>query len=464
MEPYGTWISQTHRRTNDDAVLTPLASAQEYASWKQRQQGLLHELDGFQSRLAAVEKSARDRCLGDRKSTERPTSAEIDKAMTAPERSRIKNLKASIARLENGIHRAPFPRALSVRECGLPLKKTHVLIRGNATALGKKVEPRLLTILGGRQLDVSAPAFHESSRNAAGTRSALSELGIKPTLGLRRQLALSIIDKDNPLTARVMVNRLWQYHFGRGIVRTVDNFGRAGTPPTHPDLLAWLARDLMDGDWQLKRLHKLILMSNAYKMSSAVLDSRAQAADPDNDLFWRQNLHRLDAEAIRDAVLAVSGRLNLSMGGRGIFPKLSQEVLATQSRPGLGWGHSSAEDESRRSVYIYLKRTLMVPFLETFDYSNTAEPVGDRPVTTVAPQALLMLNSEFTFEQAAALAARLRREAGDDVSESNQSVVPARSRAFALAERIDAGPPMARLRARRAGSSAIVLPRGAERE
>jgi hypothetical protein len=212
-----------------------------------------------------------------------------------------------------------------------------------------------------------------------------------------------------------MMNRLWQEHFGRGIVRSADNFGRAGTPPTHPELLAWLARDFIDGGWRLKRMQKRIVLSNAYQMSSAESDARAHAVDADDDLFWRQNLRRLDAEAIRDTMLAVSGRLNLKMGGRGIFPRLSPEVLATQSRPGLGWDReSSPAEESRRSVYIYLKRTLMVPFFEAFDYTNTAESVGTRPITTVAPQALLLLNSEFANEQAAALAERVRRDAGSN--------------------------------------------------
>jgi hypothetical protein len=239
-------------------------------------------------------------------------------------------------------------------------------------------------------------------------------LGVKPTLGLRRQLAEWIADKANPLAPRVMMNRLWQEHFGRGIVRSSDNFGRAGTPPTHPELLTWLARDFMDGGWRLKRMHKRIVLSRAYQMSSAEDNPRAHAVDADNDLFWRQNLRRLDAEAIRDAMLAVSGRLNPAMGGRGFFPKLSPEVLATESRPGFGWDQSSPAEQSRRSVYIYLKRTLMVPFLETFDYTNTAESLGTRPVTTVAPQALLLLNSEFATEQASALAERVRCEAGLD--------------------------------------------------
>jgi hypothetical protein len=163
-------------------------------------------------------------------------------------------------------------------------------------------------------------------------------------------------------------------------------------------------------------MHKRILLSKAYRMSSAADNAQGRATDADNDLFWRQNLRRLDAEAIRDSMLAVSGHLNPAAGGRGFFPPLSRDVLATQSRPGLGWGQSSVEQQSRRSVYIYLKRTLMVPFLETFDYTNTAESVGTRPVTTVAPQALLLLNSEFAESQTRNLAERVRREAGDVAS------------------------------------------------
>ena len=161
---------------------------------------------------------------------------------------------------------------------------------------------------------------------------------MKPTLGLRRQLAEWIADKQNPLTPRVMMNRLWQEHFGRGIVRSSDNFGRAGTPPTHPELLAWLARDFMDGGWRLKRMHKRIVLSNAYQMSSAEGNAHAHSVDADNDLFWRQNLRRLDAEAIRDAMLAVSGQLNLDDGRPGLFPHAFARGSGDGIAPGLRVG------------------------------------------------------------------------------------------------------------------------------
>src|SRR3989304_6283487 len=154
-------------------------------------------------------------------------------------------------------------------------------------------------------------------------RQVLSEVGVSRTPGLRRTLGEWIASPNNPLAARVFVNRVWQHHFGRGIVRSADNFGRAGDLPTHPQLLDWLAREFIDSGFQVKRLHRLIVTSNAYRMSSRSDNAAALAADAAHDLFWRQNLRRLDAEAIRDSILAASGGLNTAMPGRGGFPARS---------------------------------------------------------------------------------------------------------------------------------------------
>jgi mono/diheme cytochrome c family protein len=388
VEPYGKALSATHLGTNEDGIFTPICGESEVASWK------LHRAD-LSDRMAITRKKLDNL---PKKNSNPATRQALTKQLAA-----LKKMQASI----------PLEKALSVRECGPPLRETRVLIRGNVAAPGKRVEPQFLSILGGKAPAAVPVSFTGSSAAHNSLKPMLAEFGLRSTMGLRRELAKWIADKDNPLTARVMVNRVWQEYFGRGIVRSTDNFGRAGTPPTHPELLAWLARDFVDGGWRLKRMHKRILLSRAYRMSSGAGNPQGRAIDADNDLFWRQNLRRLDAEALRDSMLAVSGHLNPAGGGRGIFPPLSRDVLATQSRPGLGWGASSIEDQSRRSVYIYLKRTLMVPFFETFDYTNTAESVGTRPVTTVAPQALLLLNSEFTDLQARNLAERVRREAGD---------------------------------------------------
>jgi hypothetical protein len=199
-------------------------------------------------------------------------------------------------------------------------------------------------------------------------------------------------------------------------VSTVDNFGLAGVAPTHPELLDWLASDFISNGWSLKRMHKHIVMSSTYRMSSRADNSQAVAVDPGNELHWRQNMRRLDAEAMRDSILAVSGKLNYEMGGRGFFPALSRDVLETQSKPGHGWDTSDDASRSRRSVYAYIKRTLMVPLFEAFDYTNTAEAMGERPVTTVAPQALMLLNSEFLSEQAGHLSDRVASLSGDDTN------------------------------------------------
>ncbi len=224
----------------------------------------------------------------------------------------------------------------------------------------------------------------------------------------KRQPEFDDLD-SHPLTARVLVNRVWHYHFGKGIVQSTADFGRMGTPPTHPELLDWLAVEFIRSGWSIKHLHRLILQSETFQRSSRVPDvdnpdRLVLDKDPANDLLWRQNLKRLEAESIRDSMLAVSGQLNSTIGGREMFPKLSGEVLAGQSSPGLDWEPSSDEQQRRRSLYAMVKRSVRDPLLDAFDYSNTISPLSERPTTTVAPQSLLLLNSRFTSECGSALA------------------------------------------------------------
>ncbi|MBI1904352.1 MAG: DUF1553 domain-containing protein, partial [Planctomycetia bacterium] len=231
--------------------------------------------------------------------------------------------------------------------------------------------------------------------------------------GRRLALARWIASAENQLTARVIVNRVWQFHFGRGIVRSPNNFGQLGDPPTHPELLDWLACDFVDSGWQLKRLHRQIMLSAAYQMSSRASEAGLKA-DPGNDLFWRYDMRRLSAEEIRDSVLAVSGKLNPKMYGPGVYPEITREVLEGQSMPGSGWGHSPPEEQARRSVYIHVKRSLIVPLLSTFDFPETDASCAARFATTQPAQAFSMLNSKFIEEQSRFLAERLRKEAGDE--------------------------------------------------
>ncbi|MBL4886597.1 MAG: DUF1553 domain-containing protein, partial [Planctomycetaceae bacterium] len=213
--------------------------------------------------------------------------------------------------------------------------------------------------------------------------------------------------------ARVMVNRIWQHHLGRGIVRSPNNFGLLGIPPTHPDLLNWLANEFMNNGWKMKPMHKLIVTSDVYKRSSAAVPESLDK-DPDNNLFWRFDLRRLSAEEVRDSVLITTGELNRRLHGPSIYPEVSKEVLATQSNPGSGWGKSSKEDQNRRSIYIFIKRSLILPELASFDFPDTDTTCEARFTTIQPAQALGMMNGHFLNQQAELFAQRLQNEVGDD--------------------------------------------------
>ncbi|HEY7307908.1 MAG TPA: PSD1 and planctomycete cytochrome C domain-containing protein [Gemmataceae bacterium] len=286
--------------------------------------------------------------------------------------------------------------ALCVTESGGQAPETLVLLRGNPHVKGDKVEPAFPVILGGGKPVIPTPPP-----------------GAKTT-GRRRALADWIAAPDNPLTARVIVNRIWQYHFGRGLVRSSSNFGLQGDRPTHPDLLDFLAGEFVRGGWKMKALHRLILTSNAYRMSSRSND-KALSADPANDLLWRFDMRRLTAEEVRDSILALSGTLNLKMYGPGVYTAIPREVLAGQSMPGSGWGVSSFAEQCRRSVYVHVKRSLLTPILESFDTAETDRTTPVRFVTTQPTQALALLNGDFVNQQAGLFAERLRREAGPDL-------------------------------------------------
>jgi hypothetical protein len=322
-----------------------------------------------------------------------PTAEELEQALDAEPKEKRSGLKRRIEEINRGRPR-PYPMALGVVEDGPSAPPTHLLVRGNAHQRGEEVAPGYLSLL-----TTANPAI--ASR--AGARTSFR----------RRALAEWIADPRNPLTARVMVNRVWQFHFGRGIVRSPSDFGAMGDPPTHPALLDWLARELIEGGWRLKPLHRLIMTSSTYRTSSRC-EGRGAEVDPQNDLFWRADLRRIEAEAIRDAVLSTSGRLNLKMGGPSVFPPIPAQVLHGQSRPGDGWGKSEPSESSRRSVYVFVKRSLPLPILEVFDSADTGQTCSRRNVTTIAPQALSMLNSEFLAGESRSFAERVLREAGSD--------------------------------------------------
>jgi hypothetical protein len=234
----------------------------------------------------------------------------------------------------------------------------------------------------------------------------------------RLELAGWLTDPANPLTARVMVNRIWQYHFGRGLVATANNFGKQGRPPTHPELLDHLARQFMDGGWSVKAMHRQILLSRAYQLAGADDDTNLKS-DADNAALWRFPRRRLDAEAIRDALLAVSGNLDRTPGGPHPFPEQGKWDF-TQHRP-----FKAVYASNRRSVYLMTQRIQRHPFLGLFDGPDTNASTADRPTSTTPLQALFLMNDPFVHEQARKFAARLLAEAPDDAARVERGFVVA---------------------------------------
>ncbi len=228
------------------------------------------------------------------------------------------------------------------------------------------------------------------------------------TTGRRRQLSDWLADRNNPLTARVAVNRIWQHHFGEGLVRSPNNFGFTGERPTHPELLDWLASEFIDSGWSAKHIHRLILMSRTWRQSS-LHPKAAEYAERDsaNKFWWRANRRRLDAESLRDSMLAASGEIDLRVGGEGFKPSISSEALEGFSQKDAVWHASPAAEQRRRSLYIYVSRSLMPPMMTAFDQCDTTLPCGQRDVTTVPTQALAMMNNEFVHARSESLADRV---------------------------------------------------------
>ncbi|MDX1981968.1 MAG: PSD1 and planctomycete cytochrome C domain-containing protein [Bryobacteraceae bacterium] len=235
------------------------------------------------------------------------------------------------------------------------------------------------------------------------------------TSGRRRALAEWIASPDNPLTARVLVNRVWYWHFGRGIVQTPGNFGKMGIAPTHPELLDWLATEFVRQGWSIKSLHRLILHSETYRMASASYGAGNAEKDPENIYLWRYPVRRLDGEIIRDVMLSASGQINLQAGGPPFFPSIPLSVREGY-RQGKWVLTKEGPETWRRSVYSYWKRGMKYPMFDVHDQPDLNVTTEKRNITTVPTQALTLLNNEFVLIQARHLAERVKKEAGDDAA------------------------------------------------
>lgn len=302
---------------------------------------------------------------------------------------------------------------------------TFVLNRGEPDQPKEKVTPSDLSVLAGiRNTEVP-------SNTAPGA-----------TTGRRLAFARSLTDGKHPLLARVLVNRFWMHHFGRGLVSSAGDFGRLGSHPTHPELLDWLASEFMAGGWKLKPLHRLILMSRTYRQMSA-RDSLRDRVDPDNAFLSRMNVRRLEAESLRDAMLTVAGRLVRSFGGKPVPVMLNTEGQAvlgldttdTAGRPSGKFLSLNGED-FRRSIYVQNRRTRPLEMFNTFDAPAMMEANCEtRPVTTVSPQSLLLMNNGYMREYAGHFAKRVAAEHPSDVqAQARRAIELAYSRASSMSE------------------------------
>jgi hypothetical protein len=303
-------------------------------------------------------------------------------------------LKRAIHDIEVTLPRPPA-HAMALIDQNPDCPETRVYRRGDPKNLGPKVEPRPPGVLA-----ASVPPSNPPAPPG------------KP--GRRLALAAWLTQPENPLTARVMVNRLWQHHFGRGIVATPSDFGTRGDPPDHPELLDWLAGELIRNGWRLKPIHRLIVTSAAYRQASDVRDPRQQADDPENVLVWRHSRRRLDAEGIRDAMLAVSGELNPKAGGPGVLvpiEKAVEDLIFTEAEVVDLWPETpDPAEHRRRSLYLFRKRNVRYPLFDAFDAPDTQTACARRSTSTHALQSLVLLNSPFVLDRAKALAGRVLGE------------------------------------------------------
>jgi hypothetical protein len=300
----------------------------------------------------------------------------------------------------------PLPMAYAFADFGPEPAETWFFERGNFMARNEKMDLGFLTVL----TTGKSPDDYWSEAQASSHRDDSTQQ--------RSALADWVTDLDHgagALLSRVMVNRVWQRHFGEGLVRTPSDFGTRGELPTHPGLLDWLAGEFIKSGWSIKHLHRLMLNSAAYQQSSRVKQNMA-SIDPENRLLWRQHPARLEAEILRDAMLSVAGTLNKEAFGPSFKPPIQKEAM--QARNVKNPYPKEAKDSAatrRRSIYMFHKRVVQYPLMQAFDAPDAQQSCGRRMNTTVAPQALALLNDPFVRLRASELAYRIRREAGLDL-------------------------------------------------
>ena len=325
------------------------------------------------------------------KGNTKPTEAQSVAVLSEAEHKQWDALQAQVKALE--AQRGELPKAQIVTDQGKVFPASHVMLRGVADKLGDEVKPGFICALPGGAAEVGAADAAEK------------------TTGRRRALAEWLVSRSNPLTARVFLNRVWRQHFGKGIVNTPSNFGVSGELPSHMALLDWLAVTFMENGWHLKPIQRMIVLSSAYQQSS-VMREEAVKADPQNRLLWRMPVKRLEGEAVRDSILSVSGALNPEMGGPPVYPPVDPSLRADTFQ-GPNWKDGEDGPSTwRRSVYVKVKRSLLLPELEVFDCPEITYTVAARNISTTPLQALTLQNAPFTLHQSELFAARVAKEAG----------------------------------------------------
>lgn len=345
MEHY-TKIARWHENS-----LATDAELKEQADWDQK-------IKAEETKVAALVKSENER-LKTEGGKDFKLPAKPEPSYSKDAQAQLKTIRAKVASLKKERPEVPTALGASERE----VKDLPIHIRGSHLTLGETVPRHVPVVLN-----------HQKPKPFSKKQSG------------RLEFAEWLVSRDHPLASRVIANRIWRWHFGKGIVATPDNFGRLGAKPTNQPLLDWMAADLMDQGWSLKKLHRMILLSNTWQMSSE-FNEKAAAVDPDNLLMWRADLRRLDAESIRDSILAVSDGLDTSLGGSLLTVGNREFVFNHESKDGVTY------DFNRRSIYLPVIRNHLFGMFMLFDYSDASVLNGNRSSTTVAPQALFLLNS-----------------------------------------------------------------------
>ncbi len=404
--------STTKHNSEIDELLKPMRARYEMVLRPGKQRLTARTLNTFPADIAALLQHPREKLDPATLDRIAPYLQKLDfydedvaALLTEEEKPAYQSAQRDVEALEK--QKREYTTVYCAKEKESEIPQTYILEGGVFTDRREEVQPGIFSLLDPNQIEIARPKLGMST-------------------GRRTALAQWIASKKNPWTARVMVNRIWHHHFGKGIVASPDDFGYSGQPPTHPELLDWLAIEFMQSDWSIKHIHRLIMLSATYRQASGV-ERRGLEADPSNRFFSRQNMRRMEAEALRDCILEVAGMLERVAGGAPRWPEVPESVLRAQ--PGIyensGRLQAYYTDADAltyvRSILLIRKRSVPLPFLSVFNLSDASGTCGRREVTNNAPQALSLLNNPLSIRAASYFAFRLMSTNPDHFSDQMNS-------------------------------------------